>query len=183
MQMLLYLFTITGKKGLFKDFKPAGVLYSPVVIPSVKTENSKIKTENQAVIDSSLKTTGLVLGNREVLEAMEHDIKGRYIPVKLNKQNEIDERSSCITSEAFSELEKYSYKKLQQMAESVYSGDADANPLVSNINQAPCNYCPFRSICGNNLKRYRSAKKADTTEVSEILAKKVKKEDIENGLD
>lgn len=125
----------------------------------------------------------MVLSDRNVLEAMEHDIKGRYIPVKLNKQNEIDERSSCITTEAFSELEKYSYRKLQQMAESVYSGDADANPLVNNINQAPCSYCPFRSVCGNNLKRYRSAKKADTTEASEILAQKTKKEDNENGLD
>lgn len=183
MQMLLYLFAITGERGIFKDCKPAGVLYSPVVIPSIKTEDSKINTENQAVIDSGLKTTGLVLSDRNVLEAMEHDIKGRYIPVKLNKQNEIDERSSCITTEAFSELEKYSYKKLQQMAESVYSGDADANPLVNNINQAPCSYCPFRSVCGNNLKRYRSAKKADTTEASEILAQKTKKEDNENGLD
>lgn len=183
MQMLLYLFAITQENGMFSDCRPAGVLYSPVNISSIKADDSRNDTENLSLIDSSLKTSGLVLGDKDVLEAMEHDVTGRYIPAKLNKTNEIDSRSSCLAPEAFDALKEYSYRKLTEMAESVYSGDADAAPLIFGSKSSPCEYCDYINICGNSpMVKFRDAYTADVSEAERILENKVK-EDNENGMD
>lgn len=177
MQMLLYLFAITQDKGLFSGYKPAGVLYSPVTISSLEAENVREKSENTAVINSSLKMSGLVLGEKELLEAMEHDVQGKFIPAKLTKQNEIDKRSSCISEEALLELECYTYKKLQNMAESVYSGNADASPLVFSETDNPCLYCNFSNMCGIIPgSNRRNPYEADLTEIEAILEKKTSDE-------
>lgn len=177
MQMLLYLFAITQDKGLFSGYKPAGVLYSPVTISSLEAENVREKSENTAVINSSLKMSGLVLGEKELLEAMEHDVQGKFIPAKLTKQNEIDKRSSCISEEALLELEGYTYKKLQNMAESVYSGNADASPLVFSETDNPCLYCNFSNMCGIIPgSNRRNPYEADLTEIEAILEKKTSDE-------
>ncbi|MBQ8296423.1 MAG: exodeoxyribonuclease V subunit gamma [Ruminococcus sp.] len=183
MQMLLYLFAITQENGIFSEYKPAGVLYSPVSISSIDADEVKNNTENLTLINSKLKTSGLILGEKDVLEAMEQNISGKYIPAKLNKQNEIDEKSSCLSPEAFSQLKDYTYRKLTEMAESVYSGDADANPLIFNETDNPCNYCEYINICGNSpVIRYRSAHDSDTAEAEEILSNKTKEKN-EDGMD
>lgn len=183
MQMLLYLFAITQENGMYSEYSPAGVLYSPVNISSIKAEDSRSDTENLKLIDSSLKTSGLVLGDKDILEAMEHNVTGRYIPAKLNRSNEIDAGSSCLAPEAFSELKAYSYRKLTEMAESVYSGDADANPLVFGAKSSPCEYCDYINICGNSpTVKFKDAYTADVSEAKRILENKMK-EDGENGMD
>ncbi len=183
MQMLLYLFAITQDGNIFSGYKPAGILYSPVSIKSIEAEDKKENSENQKNIDFNLKTSGLLLGERDVLEAMEHDLSGKYIPAKLNKGNQIDENSSCISDKSFDKLERYTYKKLVEMANSVYSGDADANPLILNQNSIPCNYCAYADICGNTpITRYRDKSSSDTSEAIEILSDKMKESD-KNGVD
>ena len=117
---------------------------------------------------------------------MEHDIQGRFIPVKLTKQNQIDKRSSCITSEALSELENYTYAKLKKMAESVHDGIADASPLVFSETDNPCLYCNFSNVCGitpgSNRRDPYAAADIDTVEA--ILEKKSSDEEAENnGMD
>ncbi len=185
MQMLLYLFAITENKGIYADSKPAGVLYSPVSISNVDSDDTRIATENTKEINSALKTSGLVLSDINVLEAMEHDVSGKYVPAKLNKFGDIDVKSSCITQDAFDELKKFTYQKLIDMAESVYNGDADANPLIFGEKDIPCNFCDYGSVCGNSsMARFRDGYEADTQAADEILSKKsVKKEAEENGMD
>lgn len=187
MQMILYLFAITQNTGIFSGYKPAGVLYSPVTISTIETDNIRDSTENTAHLNSSLKTSGLVVGSREVLEAMEHDVQGKFVPVKLTKQNQIDKKSSCVTAEALSELKEYTYSKLQKMAESVHSGNADASPLVFSETDNPCIYCDFSNVCGitpgsNRRDPYNAA---DLEEINAILEKKTNNdEEAEvNGMD
>jgi ATP-dependent helicase/nuclease subunit B len=183
MQMLLYLFAITDENGIYSGYHPAGVLYAPVTISSIKADDTRVSTENSSVIDSELKTSGLVLKDKDVLEAMEHDITGKYIPVKLNKNNEIDEKSSCITNDSFKRLENFVYRKLTEMAESVYAGDADANPLITDALSIPCKYCEYINICGNNpITRFRNGYSTDTSEAEDILNAE-NKEENEDGMD
>lgn len=172
MQMLLYLFSITENGNTFSDYMPAGVLYSPIDINKIEIDKKRSEIENTSCIDSSLKSAGLVLSDINVLEAMEHNISGKYIPVKLDKTNNIDKNSSCITDDGFTKLKEYAYKKLTDMAESVYDGDADANPLL-NDKKMPCQYCEYTNICGHTgNSKYRDAAKTDTTEIDEILLNK-----------
>lgn len=180
MQMLLYLFTITEDKGIFHDSKPAGVLYSPVMISGIKSDETRDESENTKTVNDTLKASGLVLGDIEVLNAMEHNISNKYIPASIDKNGNISEKSSSLSANGFDELKKLTYKKLTEMAEEVLEGNADANPLVYNKQEAPCNYCDYINVCGNNpLLRYRDAYSADITEVEQILSKK-REEDIED---
>lgn len=183
MQMLLYLFSITENDGLFKDCTPAGVLYSPVSIRYVKSDETRDITENISAIDNSLRTSGLILSDKSVLEAMEHDIQGRYVPVKLDKNNEIDKNSDCITADGFTRLKELTYQKLIEMAESLYSGNADASPLIFSGKSSPCDYCEFINICGNNSQtKCRIAEDNVMPEIEKILETKTLEAD-NNGLD
>lgn len=183
LQMLLYMFTITEESSIFANYAPAGVLYSPVAISALEADEMRNDTENSALINSKLKASGLVLGEKEILEAMEHNMMGKYIPAKLDKQNEIDEKSSCLSKEGFAKLKEYTYNKLIEMAESLYTGDTDANPLILSANDSPCSFCDFANICGNNPPfKHRSSTDIDVTEAKEILNMKTKEEG-NNGMD
>lgn len=184
MQMLLYLFCITENNNLYSGYVPAGVLYSPVSIKYVKSEDKRAEEINMSAIDNSLRASGLVINDRNLLEAMEHNISGRYVPVKLDKNNRITKTSECITSDGLEKLRKFSYKKLIEMANSLHSGDTSAVPLIINGKNAPCDYCEFINVCGNSsLSSYRLAEELVLPEISEILEEKTEKGDAENEMD
>lgn len=141
LQMLLYLFTATEANGIFSGHTPAGVLYSPVFADDEK--------EN---INSAFRSTGLVLGRRKVLEAMEAGVKGEFIPVKFNKtnKNKLDSNcASCVTSDSMEKLRSYVYGRLVEMAESLLAGNVEAIPQVTKDSD-PCKYCNYVDICNNS---------------------------------
>ena len=174
MQMLLYLFAATDKGSVYEGYEPAGVLYSPVRISEVHLESHKIDSKNSSAIKSSLRTSGLVIGDRDVLEAMEKNVRGEFIPVKLDKNGVPDKYSNCISSEAMALLRNYTYRKLTSMAESLHNGDAEAVPLVLT-GKLPCDYCDYMNICDNSeLLRQRTPDEADIAEAEKILANKFK---------
>ncbi|MCM1472458.1 MAG: PD-(D/E)XK nuclease family protein [Muribaculaceae bacterium] len=140
-QMLLYLFTITEKNSMFNDCIPAGVLYS-YVYPKKDKEGK-----------SAFKSTGLLLGQRKVLDAMECDITGEFIPVRLtNDKKKLDENKTSdilTTSSGMEWIKNYLYDMLRKMAESLLDGDVDALPQCIG-DYAPCDYCPYTNICDNS---------------------------------
>ena len=175
MQMLLYLFAATDNGGIFEKYTPAGVLYSPVRISDVHLEAFRIDTKNSNAINSALRTSGLVLGDKEVLQAMERNINGEFVPVKLDKNGVPDKYSECISEEGMHILKNYTYKKLTGMAESLFSGDVDAVPLVLD-GKMPCTYCNYINICDNSeMTRYREPIETDIAEVQAILDNKYSK--------
>ena len=172
MQMLLYLFASTDKGGIYEGYEPAGVLYSPVRISNIEQENNKVETKNMAAVSSALRTSGLVLGDMDILEAMEKNVRGEFIPVKLDKTGVPDKRSSCISAEGMTLLRNYTYGKLKNMAESLLEGDAEAVPLLLKKN-LPCTYCEYINICDNSeLLRQRTPDDEAVAEAQEILGKK-----------
>ena len=172
MQMLLYMFASTESGGIYEGFEPAGVLYSPVRISEVTLEPYKVGVKNEGAVSSALRTSGLVLGDMDILDAMEKDVKGDFIPVKLDKNGMPDKRSKCISHEGMALLKDYTYKKLTDMACSLLGGDAAAVPLVLNGN-IPCTYCNYINICDNSEPtRQRVPDENDVSEAQEILGQK-----------
>ncbi len=172
MQMLLYLFAATDNGGLFEKYTPAGVLYSPVRISDIRLEAYRIDSKNSNAVNSALRTSGLVLGDKEVLQAMEKSINGEFIPVKLDKNGLPDKNSECISADGMALLKDYTYKKLTAMAESLFSGDVEAVPL-SLGGKIPCTYCNYINICDNSeMTRYREPAEADIAEAQSILDQK-----------
>lgn len=163
LQMLLYLFVATQKNGIFSDCIPAGVLYSPIYPDDSKTN-----------INSALKSTGLILGQREVLDAMENGVKGEFIPVNFVKPTKtnpygIGKNSMCIDFNGMEWIKKYIYGKLREMAESLLSGNVDAVPQCIG-NTVPCDYCDYVNICDNSmLTRYRTPDVEVINKISEIM--------------
>ena len=181
MQMLLYIFAMTEKN----DKIPSGVLYSPLSIDKINIEDTIEKSENKTLIDSNLKSRGFVIDNKEILNAMEHNINGKFIPARLSKSGEYDKnKTSCITSDGMEKLRKISYDKLSDMAEAVYSGQFSASPFVGKGDDA-CKYCDYINVCGNNNRlAYMPRNNTDTSQIEEILGKNNNEtETDENGLD
>ncbi|MBQ6252706.1 PD-(D/E)XK nuclease family protein [Ruminococcus sp.] len=177
MQMLLYLFASTDKDGLYEGFEPAGVLYSPVRISDVHLESHKVGSKNSGAVKESLRTSGLVLGDMDILRAMEKDVRGEFIPVKLDKNGVPDKRSSCISAEGMTQLRNYTYGKLVEMAESLLAGNAEAVPLVLD-GKIPCNYCDYINICDNSeLLSRRVPDEAQVAEAAGILGRKYEEEE------
>lgn len=172
LQMLMYLFAATDKGGIYDEYLPAGVLYSPVQIPDFSPENSKIESFNNVKLNSSLKTSGLLLSDMSVLEAMEKGVNGNFIPARQTKKGELYANSSCISDTGIKELRDFSYGKLKEMAESLLAGDAEALPLVMG-KKIPCNFCDYMNICDNSKReRFREPDPENVAQAQEILDKK-----------
>lgn len=172
LQMLLYLFSVTEKGGPYEGYEPAGVLYAPVQINDISLEKSRNNEPNISAVNAALKTNGLVLGDADVLEAMENGAAGKYIPARLTKDGTIDSRSACISRDSMKRLRNFVHKKLTGMAESLLEGNCEAVPLVSG-GKIPCSYCRYINICDNSLlTRYRTADEESIAEAEEILSHK-----------
>lgn len=171
LQMLLYLFAVSEKGGKYEDCKPAGVLYTPLQLSNISIDSAKIDEYNQAAVDSELKTTGLLIDSKEVLEKMEHGIGGKYIPVKLKKDGSFDRYSSIVSASGMSRLKDYVYGCLSEAAESMLSGNIEAVPMKMG-NKIPCTYCGYANICGNGSGKICREPSADKLqEAASILGK------------
>lgn len=164
MQMFLYLFAITGKNGKYSDSLPAGVLYLPVSEVRVKN-NLRDTTEGiQKDINDHFKMKGVILDDISVIQAMEHDLKGTYIPFKATKNGK--KPDTVLTSEQFEKIRIHAENLLIHMANCLSNGDISTKNLVLfDKNSSPCKYCDYWSICGNypdrncNFKKREESKK------------------------
>lgn len=179
LQMLMYLFAACEDGGVYEDYKAAGVLYTPLQLAGIAIDQAKIEEYNQAAVDSELKTTGLLIDKKDVLEKMEHGLGGKYIPVKVKKDGSFDRFSSVVSEKGMDKLRDYVYEHLTDAAESLLNGDISAIPLKTG-NRVSCSYCNYADICGNGdgkLNRQPDAEKM--TEAAKILGK----ETGDNGVD
>lgn len=162
MQMLLYLFSITDKNGKYNDYIPSGVLYMPSGEISCGIERESGESLEE-YINQQCKMNGVVLEDRCVLNAMEKDIQGIYIPAKLKKEDDgqgeliLNKRvSSCLTSKQFCKLRSYTESLISKICEEIYNGKISVNPLVLS-GKSPCDYCDYWSVCGNiPCEKFRS---------------------------
>ncbi len=149
-QMLLYLFALTGKTGPFGETVPAGVLYMPsgTIKPDRERDDSRTVP---AYLNEFYKMNGVVLRELKVLKAMEENVEGVYIPVRFKKDStELDSRSASfsLTRPQFERLRRHTYGLVEKMAEDFFDGDISAVPL-SYDRKNRCEWCDYREICGN----------------------------------
>ena len=178
MQMLLYLSAIdkNGSK-LYSENKyalaPAGILY----MPSTPNSTSKIfnseneKQENAKEQLKNFKMSGLLIKDKDVLSAMEDNIKGLYIPAT----DDIEKCKYLVTITEYANIFKYIDKKFISMAQSLFDGDIQRNPVKKSSFDA-CEYCDYKTVCG-----YEKGKKSNNfkdTANDEIL--KQIEEDLKN---
>lgn len=172
LQMLIYLFSIWQNGApRYGSVTPAGVLYLPAKLPVIRVERGAGEEKKERERLRVMRMNGLLLDNPEIVEAMEADAAGLFIPAKIGAKGAFDRNSSIASLEQFGLLRKRIEKLLYGMAETLRSGDIAAVPASGETVDA-CAYCDFHAICGHepdDMVRYIAKK--DTAEVLQELEK------------
>ena len=152
MQMFFYLFALTDEKGgRYGGCVPAGALYIPVKYPKSADDRMADEASAAKCIDDTMKMQGAVLDSPLIINAMEEDCRGRFIPVTFKKDGTVSAKSSVINSDTMEKIKALAIKQIEDMGRAVYSGDFPASPLESKKYKCtiPCGFCDYREICGN----------------------------------
>ncbi|MDR2908398.1 MAG: PD-(D/E)XK nuclease family protein [Oscillospiraceae bacterium] len=171
LQMLLYLFTLSEQeKGRFWGAVPAGVLYFPARDGYVSLGRDSPESEALAAHRKALRMDGLLLNDEECLRGMERELKGVFIPVKLNKDGSPDSRSALAGKAEMGRLSRRIKDTVAEMALRLSRGDIPAMP-TSYAGRSPCEYCDYAPLCGfEEGDPARAVRRMDTAEALKMLA-------------
>ncbi|MGN0522342.1 MAG: PD-(D/E)XK nuclease family protein [Eubacterium sp.] len=173
LQMFIYLFSLCEDSN--NDFNgiPAGVLYmhssrKVFSFDSQRDAGSKIeKKEND-----TFRMKGIVLDDTdgEIPQAMEHDLGGRYIPVKMKKNGELT--GSLATLEELGRIHKKINSLIAQMGMELHNGFITQRPVKNSHHKHTCVFCDYSDICAN--KRHIDEKITEDLSDSEVKSALVK---------
>lgn len=143
-QMLIYLFTLTRQGGeRFDQPAPAGVLY--LMADPAPSRGSR----QQACQGLEYKVEGLVADEYAVIDAMDSERKGLYVPFKFDKDGTPKTGAALASLEGLEELQADLDQLVIQMAENLYAGKVEAEPLPrGKRKETQCPYCDYRNVCG-----------------------------------
>lgn len=165
LQMLIYMMSIWQNGGKrYGDVRPAGLLYLPAKLPVLKVDRSDVGEDNEKAQLKAMKMNGLLLDDPLIIEAMEVDAGGLFIPASLTQKGEFSRGSSVASLEKFGRLKQKVEKLLTNMADTLRQGDIAAVPAVLS-EKAVCEYCPYKAVCGFEEglpMRYIAKKDAET---------------------
>ncbi len=152
LQMFLYLFSLTDRRGPYADCKPAGALYVPVHFPLLRDSRNADRQEIEANIDDALRMIGEILNDDGLVNAMEkieNGCTGKYIPASRDENGRFTEDSSLLSEKGFEYIRETSEGLLRDMCREVFSGNVPASPLKSETMTSNCDRCDYRDICAN----------------------------------
>lgn len=95
-----------------------------------------------------MKMNGLILDDPEIVEAMEADAAGLFIPARLDKKTgKLAKGASVASLQQFGLLKQRIQRLLTSMAETLCRGDIAALPAGGSVDG--CEYCDYRAVCGH----------------------------------
>ena len=146
-QMLLYLFIVCDNSRRYLEgsgeLQPAGVLYrqlSDLAVVRSKGDMMQARLKSMCM-------KGVVLDDPGIIQAMEQDAQGVFIPAKLGKAGET--AGSTVTKKQFMLLRGVVEQLLTGMAEQLMDGDIAALPLKTS-DRSPCEWCDYRPVCARD---------------------------------
>ena len=100
-----------------------------------------------------LKLDGLVNGDEAVISHLERDLSGASLlfPMGRNKDGSLSKSSRALPKETFETVLKYAQEKERSLKEEMYAGEVQASPYEMG-DTTGCDYCPYRDICGFDLR-------------------------------
>ncbi len=144
MQMLIYLFAIWQNGGeRYNNMLPAGILYFQAKSPRLSSSTLSRDADASAVrakMNSTLKMSGMVLKNIDVIDAMEKDGTNVFIPAKIDKNG--NAAGNVISIKRLEALREKVNSNIRNMAESLQAGKINALPVEKG-----CDYCKYRDVC------------------------------------
>lgn len=146
MQMLLYLFALqdNGEDVVGKNPVPAGVQYFPARVPLITSKGALTAEEADKERMKHWKRKGLLLGDENVLLAMEN----AESPIRMPYSRKKDGISGSLADhKQFMQLRKFVFGRVGEMVDDIASGNVDANPYSRGKSFDACSYCPYDSVC------------------------------------
>lgn len=174
-QMPMYLFTLC--RGGEEDPIPAGILYMPAKADAVEADRDAEISKTDAEFRRKMRMDGLLLLDQEVLQAMEQDLSGRFIPVRMTKSNKLDAHSSAhtATEEELELIRNHIIYNAKTVANRLHEGDIDNLPLQRGDRLA-CQYCEYAPVCGRepDSRKLRDCPDMSREEIFAIFAEETK---------
>lgn len=134
LQLQLPLYIRAAQNGLH-GFDAAGGLYQPVkdvLIDSAEPE--KIKTQ----IDKELQTSGIILNDKAIQEAMK--------PVKIARKLETNDTISAVTPEELQAVMDCALSVVTERVNRIRSGETAPVPIRDG-SESPCSWCDHPDAC------------------------------------
>ena len=147
-QMLLYLFTLErNAQTAFPGATAAGVEYL-LADPAPESVDRRELTE-EADPAPTYPMNGLLLDDESIYRAMDTKGTGEFVPLSFSaKTGKVLNSKSTLADEAkLGRIRDHLDGLLIGMAENLYSGRIDAEPLCAGGGKSPCTYCDFRCAC------------------------------------
>ena len=152
-QMLLYLFTLQKEGSAFfgKPVEPAGVLYMPARDIILRADRAVPPDKLEDMLRRELRRTGMLLGEPEVLTAMEHSALESpcYLPVGVTKDGAVQGLASSVLVNAaqMGKMARYIDSLLHRAAREIGDGNIDADPCTRGPQDSACAWCAFQAAC------------------------------------
>jgi len=154
-QMLLYLFSIwkSNSEKFHKllgksengEIIPSGVLYQTARLKLKQSLTPASSDEVLEHIQASLRRSGVLLNDEEMLEAMEIGLRKRFIPVSRKADGSIS-ASILVSIDGFGDMLKTIDDTFKRIGKKIKNGNACADPLKLTDKDA-CQYCQLASVC------------------------------------
>ncbi len=173
LQMLIYLFALEdgGEAILGVAPEPAGVLYFPARCPVENLEAPFSNEEVEKRRKKTLRRSGLILGQEDILSAMDPSADLDLLPVKISKSGTLS--GDLASAGQFRQLKQYLLDTLRKLANQIAGGEVAPNPYFRGDHDA-CRYCEFAPACHLDLwGEPRIYEKIGNTEFWEQIQKEV----------
>ncbi len=168
-QLLLYLFAICdmpsdcafSKKIAPNGEKivPAGAVYFSARPGDILSDDILAEKDAEDFALSSISRTGIVLGDEEVIEAMDKEKKGRYAPAYVNDKGVL-KGTFAEGEEAYEPIKKSLDAFLCKVGNELTRGDAASLP-VGYKSSSPCQYCTMKPLCRHGKEKNTKLKEGD----------------------
>lgn len=158
LQLILYLFALweNGEEYLKGKPIPAGALYAPVLDDTLSVADRNLSEEEiEALRRDKISGRGLVLGEEEILEALDETGDFPFLPVVLQKNGEVDyAKSHFYDLSKLGRLRVYAEKLLFRVKEELEEGEIAVNPFKGEVDS--CAFCDMLPICRFEEKRSKA---------------------------
>lgn len=153
-QLLTYVDIMSEKTNK----EPVGMLYFNLIEPIISKNRNLSDEEIEEEIRKAFRMKGLILSDIKVIKMMDNELEtgaSKIIPVTLDKSGNVSQtRSSILTKEEFTSLQKKIRKLIKQIADEILSGRIEIKPTYNpKQKKSACEYCPYKTICGFNPKK------------------------------
>lgn len=154
MQMLIYLYAVSKDKNF--GGKSAGIFYMPA---------NRDKSDTK----SARRMNGLITADEMLVNAMEKENKGEFIP-RFSQKSPSD---SYIDAEDFDKIFTFIESKLKLSGKAIYDGDIAADP-VDGLDSGACKYCEYQNICRIGNEKHQTVPKLTNSEVLKEIERQVR---------